>query len=342
MKNYLEKIFNRAPLKIKYLILKMYKYINFEKSNVLKEYLDKKVILMRCLENKLKINPNKEKQEILNVLKNKFDGVGIPYYWTNKYKKENIKIQHDSKSKYNFVMHQNKPLYFPLNMSNQEIKILYNSLLIEQDENSPHLYLTPDFTLQKGEFKEENDIILDVGAAEGIFTLSNIDLIKKAYLFECDEDWIEPLKLTFKPYKEKVEIVNRYVSDTTSDKTITLDDFYNQIDKEEINFIKVDIEGAEFDLLKGAKKLLKNSKNLKLAICTYHEQEDAEIFENFLIEKGYSCEFSKGYMAVFCGEFKYPYLRKGLIRAKKKINDLKSDLLTKKSRTFFKYLIYSS
>jgi len=51
------------------------------------------------------------------------------------------------------------------------------------------------------------------------------------------------------PWKEKVVIVNKFISNTTEDNHITLDDF---LAGNKIDFIKADIEGAERKLLKGA------------------------------------------------------------------------------------------
>ena len=45
------------------------------------------------------------------------------------------------------------------------------------------------------------DIAVDAGAAEGIWSLDIIDKIKELYLFECDDDCIEPLRATFAPWK---------------------------------------------------------------------------------------------------------------------------------------------
>jgi len=53
-------------------------------------------------------------------------------------------------------------------------------------------------------------------------------------------------------------------------KTITLD---KALENEVITFIKMDIEGAEYEALKGAEKIIKRCKP-KLAICLYHKPED--------------------------------------------------------------------
>lgn len=55
-------------------------------------------------------------------------------------------------------------------------------------------------------------------------------------------------------------------------KQISIDEYF-EIQKETPTFIKVDIEGAEMDMLEGAKNTIKNNKPL-LAICVYHRFSD--------------------------------------------------------------------
>jgi len=96
-------------------------------------------------------------------------------------------------------------------------------------------------------------VLLDVGAAEAIFALNAIDLVEKAYLFECEKEWIDALELTFAPWKYKVEIVHKYVSDRNNGNHITIDNFLEEKSKKNL-FIKMDIEGYEQAALKGATK----------------------------------------------------------------------------------------
>ncbi|MCC9138228.1 FkbM family methyltransferase [Pontibacter silvestris] len=181
---------------------------------------------------------------------------------------------------------------------------------MEQDKASPHKYLTDQFKVEKGE------VVVDAGAAEGIFSLSVIEQVRKIYLFETDEEWIEALEATFAPWKEKVEIINKYVSNNNDHHNLSLDAFFK--DKESVNFIKADVEGAEADLLEGSKELLSKDSNLKVAITTYHKQNDETHLAKVLHSSGFKTENSTGFMLyIYDKDIKPPYFRRGLIRAYK-------------------------
>lgn len=151
---------------------------------------------------------------------------------------------------------------------------------------------------------------MDVGAAEGLINLQNIEKIKKAYLFECNPDWINALQKTFEPWKEKVEIVNKYVADMNDETHTTLDEYIQKHIGNNI-MIKMDIEGMETEVISKGIGASFGADNIKFVCCTYHRAEDANDLDRKFKEKGYATEFSKGYM-VWREE---PYFRKGVIRA---------------------------
>lgn len=98
-----------------------------------------------------------------------------------------------------YVIHRGKKMYYPKKgWDPLRIHQHYKYLCMEQDEDSPHKYETVDFEVKTG------DIIADIGAAEGIWALDYADIAGKIYLFECDPDWIEALRKTFEPWKDKV------------------------------------------------------------------------------------------------------------------------------------------
>jgi hypothetical protein len=232
----------------------------------------------------------------------------IPYEYTKDCKAQSITIMRDDKLSYPYVIIGVNKVYFP-RISDLEIREALIGAMIEQHDQSPHKYLTDRFNIDDG------DTALFVGASDGIFCLSIIEKARKVYLFEPDIEWIAPLNLTFAPWKEKVEIIQKCVSNKNDSKNVSLDTFLSSRN-EQINYIQADIEGAEKELLLGASSTLANSIKLKLSICCYHNQTDEAELSEFLLSKGYKISYSKGYMIMWmqlpCGT---PYLRKGVIYA---------------------------
>ncbi|GHU58772.1 hypothetical protein FACS189444_2980 [Spirochaetia bacterium] len=238
---------------------------------------------------------------IATFLKNNSYSV-FPYEFINKYNTEDVVVYHDNGG---YVLHDNKKLYFPKSWNDAHIQKYYCSLLMDQDIESPHRYEYNDFSVQDG------DVVIDAGAAEGIFALSVIERAKKVYLVECNSEWFDALEMTFAPWQDRIVIVSKYISDKSDDTSVTLDELAGD---ETVNFIKADIEGAEYRLLTGGKKTLSVLNNLRIALCVYHKKSDAQDLSRILTENSFDIEFSKGYMLT---GYSPPYLRKGLIRAVK-------------------------
>ncbi|MDP1813426.1 MAG: FkbM family methyltransferase [Leadbetterella sp.] len=251
---------------------------------------------------------NAEEQEVLTFLKSHSLHI-FPYNFPEKYKPEDILIEKDSEKGLLYTLWEGKKLYFKNGHQRKKAQVYFNSLLLEQDPLSPHRYLTDNFDVHAG------DVIVDVGAAEGNFSLSVIEKVKQVYIFEVEKDWIKALEATFEPWKEKVEIVQKYVSDEDTMDAIKLDTFFNN--GQTVNFIKADVEGAEAQVVNGAAGLIKSQSNLKIAVCTYHRQSDAEELDKLLKNKGFVNRFSDKYMIFHYGKtnvVKPPYLRKAVLR----------------------------
>jgi hypothetical protein len=251
---------------------------------------------------------NAEELEVLTFLKSHSLHI-FPYNFPGKYKPEDILIEKDSEKGLLFTLWEGKKLYFKNGHQRNKAQVYFNSLLLEQDPLSPHRYLTENFDVHAG------DVIVDVGAAEGNFSLSVIEKVKQVYIFEVEKDWIKALEATFEPWKEKVEIVQKYVSDEDTMDSIKLDTFFNN--GQTVNFIKADVEGAEAQVVNGAAGLIKSQSNLKVAVCTYHRQSDAEELDKLLKNKGFVNHFSDKYMIFHYGKtnvVKPPYLRKAVLR----------------------------
>jgi len=67
----------------------------------------------------------------------------------------------------------------------------------------------------------------------------------------------------YEPKQKTLELYNSlniaYLKNITEIKTISLDEFFNNHDLEYVDFIKIDIQGAELDVFKGGKKTLKKT-----------------------------------------------------------------------------------
>jgi Ribosomal RNA adenine dimethylase len=238
----------------------------------------------------------------------------FPYTFPKSYHSASVQVYRDDTNGLHYAMLNEKRLYYKREYSEAQIRSKHNFINVEQDHHSPHRYLTSEFNVNEG------DVVIDAGAAEGNFSLSVIEKCKKAYVFETDKSWIEALNATFSPWKEKVQIVNKFVSNLSDEHHVSLDDFIPS--GEQVNFMKIDVEGAEAKLLEGCKRILKEQKDLRLAFCTYHRQDDGENFSQLLNHLDFSTEFSEGFMIYYYDKLKPPYFRRGLIRAKKKISSM--------------------
>lgn len=223
-----------------------------------------------------------------------------------------VEIFYDEKEKLKYVFVNGKKLYYPAEWDDEKI-VEYHALNVYTctDEASAHRYLDAGFDVK------EDDVVADIGTAEGLFALEVVERVKKVYLFEADCKWMKALQATFKPYQDKVVFENRFVSNINQWEYITCDNYFQD---KEINLIKMDIEGEEQKALLGSKNLLKR-ENLRWMITTYHRSEDMEFIDAFMKMNGYFTERVSGCLWIdqanldvrFFGEF-----RKAMLRAVKK------------------------
>lgn len=250
----------------------------------------------------------------LKYLRKQSDIPMIPYE-QNKTIDGTIYAEYDSQEGLPFVLHRNKRLYFPKHWTLQDAKKQYRYFIERENllggnftTKAPHQYQSDTFRIEAG------DILLDIGSAEGLVALDSIESTKKTILYESDPIWFAPLKATFKPYMDKVEIINKLVGDKDGETSITLTSSLREF-RNDVFFVKMDIEGAEELVIKGNADFFKTNK-IKAACCTYHNvlhyKNLKETFESW----GYTTSSSDGYILCFMDKvFSPPYFRKGLIRA---------------------------
>lgn len=248
-------------------------------------------------------------REGINILKHhKFSS--FPFKWAFKYENLFPKVFFDSTYQMFYVEFHGHKLYYPKGYSQMSAIWATRSILKEQDPQSPHLYLTPDFDV------EPNSIVIDAGVAEGNFSLSVVDKVKRLYLIECNPKWVETLKVTFAPWKEKVVFVEKYLTDNSDKTSITIDDLI-QVEENEKYFVKMDIEGYETKALNGMVNLLTKAKHLKMDICTYHNEDDLDRIKIIVSNYGLRFHLTEGYVLFSQTAEEIPTFRKALIRAEK-------------------------
>ncbi len=81
-------------------------------------------------------------------------------------------------------------------------------------------------------------------------------------MIESDLSWMGVLRQTFKNYTSKVVFCNKKLSRYSDDENITL----NALVKEKIDFLKMDIERCETDVLLGGMSILSIGINTKCVI----------------------------------------------------------------------------
>ncbi len=233
-----------------------------------------------------------------------------PYGWCAGYRPSDAEVHHDPECGLHYVVHGGKRLYYPAGLSPEAVAGRYIFTKKEQDPRSPHRYLTPQFDVPDGA------VVFDIGAAEADFTLSVIERIHHAYIFETLDEWRLPLRKTFAPWKDKVTIISKFASDNDKGECITLDSLTGKLPAGRPLFLKLDVEGAESAVLRGARQILSApGREVRAALCTYHRAEDHRELSATMRSLGYSVETTPGYMIIY--NSRPPYFRRGLIRCRR-------------------------
>ena len=165
---------------------------------------------------------------------------------------------------------------------------------------------------------KEGDVVIDVGAYVGMFTIkAALQVGKKGMVVACEPslsnlryldknvEKFDNVRIVEKAISSRDETRKFYISNATACHsliypqdvyyvltTVTLD----ELNLERVDFIKIDAEGAEMQVLEGATKILEGDVNL--AIASYRTGPDGEPEQPkivaFLKERGFTVITEKG------------------------------------------------
>ncbi len=208
-----------------------------------------------------------------------------------------------------WVDHGGRRLFFRRGTDLSLVAANYRRLLTEQDAASPHCYCTEGFEVS------EDDVLLDIGSAEGIFVLDNIEKVSRAILFEADPAWLGALEKTFEPWRDKVSVINKFASDTNDENCIAIDTVVRG-EKMPL-FLKLDVEGAEKRVLAGAREAL-SRPDTRAVVCTYHRHGDHDRLSESMRARGFRVDTSPGWMLFLHDREQHPpFFRRGVIYCSK-------------------------
>jgi FkbM family methyltransferase len=217
---------------------------------------------------------------------------------------------------------------------------LPDGVVLQPFDNMPfinkEIYLTAVYT--KFRKLTGDDVVLDVGAHVGVFTLMasrrvrrvvaiephpfNYKLLLRNITFNKLTN-VTPVNVALSNYcgSAKLYIAEQSGSHTIEERVVdrykvkhgfnvdryvevrvkTLDNLVDELGLDEVTFIKVDAEGSELNVLKGAERTLKENEAF-LSIAAYHVPNELREISNFLRDIGYEVFIRR------LGESRTPYI----------------------------------
>ncbi len=188
-----------------------------------------------------------------------------------------------------------RPLYWPCELG---LDCLYMTVNECCCRDHWHYYETSETRVHP------EDVVLDCGAAEGLFSLQVQPRCKRVFCVEPLPMFVRSLQMTFDSCRN-VTIVPVALSDVEEEarlyqngaascitacsregsfdipiKVTTIDSLFGNTP---VTYIKADVEGSELQLLRGAEQTIRRWRP-KIAIAAYHSSADAELLSKFLTE----------------------------------------------------------
>lgn len=203
---------------------------------------------------------------------------------------------------------------FDLNPIGYDIKFYFSEIGVAID------YIIEQYALKRDDktliSATKGDVVLDVGGCWGdtaLYFANKVGSSGKVYSFEFIPDNIKLFRINIslnESLSSRIELVEYPVhsisglpiyfvdkgpgsrvdfrpfkDQTGTTTTITIDDFINKNKIEKVDFIKMDIEGAELEALEGARETIKKFKP-KLAIAIYHSLYDLFNIPKWILDLG--------------------------------------------------------
>lgn len=221
------------------------------------------------------------------------------------------------------TLHGKYPSNIGLTKNNSYYKYNGIRILAPKDAAGVFLEIFQDKVYEQVFKPKINDVVIDIGAYVGMFSVKASDAVGKEGMViavePCPENYnllskntlscnnIKLVKVAImdkegegKLYYSNAAAANSLVLhrsgkyDTVS--MITLDRLVKDMNLKHVDFIKIDAEGVEMEVLKGATETLKNGT--KLVIAAYHTTANGDLeirhVEKYLQNKGYKIKYQRG------------------------------------------------
>ncbi|MCU0395744.1 MAG: FkbM family methyltransferase [Chitinophagaceae bacterium] len=183
------------------------------------------------------------------------------------------------------------PLYWPISLP---ASLLHQVTAETFDANDWHYYQKPSTLV------DQDEILLDIGAAEGLFSLTVAPRCRQLILVEPNSLFCASLQKSFAPYSNKTTLYQTAVGNSQGVVSFAENHLAGQIsheggtqvpittidmlipERQEVTFLKADIEGFEFEMLQGAKNTIIRNRP-KMAITTYHNENNAQAIIDLIL-----------------------------------------------------------
>jgi len=176
-------------------------------------------------------------------------------------------------------------------------------MIIPRDSIPVFIEIFRDGVYEQFSSPEEGDIVIDVGAHAGMFTIKAAKLVGDSGLVvaiepeprnlallqrNIESHGLTNVKVVSKAIYNKKTTARLYLQDLSVHHSLSyrsrnyieveadsLDNIVSKLELDRVDFVKIDVEGAELEILKGAEKVLA-SPGIKLSIASYHVLPDGQ------------------------------------------------------------------